>query len=136
MASTSPPPIPKIPTPLDVVGLRAKRLAPLLAEQVCIIVRSMELGETSCPTIDGYSSISDELRARMHAAGWALGTTSGRNQLDLTWSALPAADERRVAAEADGVLALAGQFREAYDANNQSWLEVARVAAELLTRGS
>lgn len=108
----------------------------MLAEQVRLVVRAMELGETSCPTIDGYSSISNALRVRMHAAGWALGTIPGRNETDLTWSALPAADERRITAEADGVLTLAGQLREVFGASDQDWCAVARHAVELLTRSS
>ena len=127
----------KIPTPLDVAGLRAARLAPIVNEQVRLITHAMAQGEETCPAIDGYLSIADELRARMHEAGWALGTTNGRNETFFTWSPLPASDERRVAAEADGVLALAGQLREAFDTNDRDWRAVARAAVDLLTsRGS
>lgn len=67
----------------------------------------------------------------MHAAGWALGIIPGHNETDLTWSALPAADERRITAEADGVLALAGQLREVFGASDQDWCAVARHAVEV-----
>lgn len=130
-------PILKIPTPLDVAGLRAARLAPIVNEQVRLITHAMAQGEETCPVIDGFSSIMNELRERMHDAGWALGHTNGRNETVLTWSPLPASDERRVAAEVDGVLALAKQLREAFDANDRDWRAVARAAVDLLTsRGS
>jgi len=123
----------KIPTPLDVAGLRAAKLAPIVNEQVRLITHAMSLGEETCPAIDGYSAIAEEMRARMHEAGWALGTTNGRNETFFTWSPLPASDERRVAAEADGVLALAHQLRGAYEANDKDWRAVARTAVDLLT---
>lgn len=126
-------PILKIPTPLDVAGLRSARLAPIVNEQVRLVTHAMSQGEETCPAIDGYSAIADELRARMHEAGWALGTTNGRNETILTWSPLPASDDRRVAAEADGVLALAHQLRGAYEANDKDWRAVARAAVDLLT---
>ena len=126
-------PILKIPTPLDVAGLRSARLAPIVNEQVRLVTHAMSQGEETCPAIDGYSAIADELRARMHEAGWALGTTNGRNETILTWSPLPASDDRRVAAEADGVLALAHQLRGAYEANDKDWRAVARTAVDLLT---
>ena len=126
----------KIPTPLDVAGLRAAKLAPIVNEQVRLITHAMSLGEETCPTIDGYSSIGEEMRRRMHEAGWALGILDGRDATILSWSPLPASDERRVAAEADGILALAGQLREAFDANNRDWRAVARAAVDLLTSRS
>ena len=127
----------KIPTPLDVAGLRAARLAPIVNEQVRLVTQAMANGEETCPAIDGYSSIVEEMRRRMHEAGWALGILDGRDATILSWSPLPASDERRVAAEADGVLALAHQLREAFDANDRDWRAVARAAVDLLTsRGS
>lgn len=130
-------PILKIPTPLDVAGLRSARLAPIVNEQVRLVTHAMSQGEETCPAIDGYSAIADELRARMHEAGWALSAAVrsdvGRPDNSLTWSPLPASDDRRVAAEADGVLALAHQLRGAYVRNDNDWRAVARVAVDLLT---
>ena len=121
----------KIPTPLDVAGMRAERFEPVINEQIELIVTAMTSGRSTCHALAVNDFFQAAIRERLHDAGWAVRFVSDRST-EVSWSPLPPGDPCRVVAEnaSDVVLALARLLCEAYG-EHLGWRSTASDAHEL-----